>query len=181
METKIIKEEANRIFNEFSPYVYRTALLLTKSESLADDVTQETFIKVFKNYHSFDKTKPIKPWIYKITVNTFRNMHRRQRWLKFIGFVPDMPTEHNTVERSILQGEQNQEICNQIARLSTKSREIIVLYYYAELKLIEVASILDIPIGTCKSRLNRALKELRKQLCDKSFYINQGGDICEEN
>jgi RNA polymerase sigma factor (sigma-70 family) len=181
LKTEITKEEANRIFIEFSPYVYRTALLLTKSESLADDVTQETFIKVFKNYHSFDTTKPIKPWIYKITVNTFRNMYRRQRWLKFIGFVPDIPTEDNSVERSILQEEQNLEICNQIARLSAKSRVVIVLYYFAELKLIEVASILDIPVGTCKSRLNRALKELRKQIPEKSFYINQGGEICEEN
>ncbi len=181
MAAEITKEEANRIFIEYSPYVYRTALLLTKSEALADDVTQETFIKVFKKYHSFDSAKPIKPWIYKITVNTFRNMYRRQKWLKFIGLIPDLPSEDNTVERSILRGEQYRELCNEIDLLSAKNREVIVLYYFADLKLSEIALVLDIPIGTCKSRINRALTQLRGQLPEKSYYINQGGKIHGEN
>ena len=181
MATEITKEEAERIFIEYSPYVYRTALFLTKSESLADDVTQESFIKTFEKYHLFDLNRPIKPWIYKITVNTFRNMYRKQKWLKFIGVIPDIPTTENKVESSILQGEQNHEIYKEIGRLSAKSREVIVLYYFAELKLSEIASILDIPIGTCKSRLNRALKQLRGQLPEKNLYINRGGEIHGEN
>lgn len=179
--TEITKEEAERIFIEYSPYVYRTALFLTKSEALADDVTQESFIKIFEKYHLFDSARPIKSWIYKITVNTFRNMYRKQKWLKFIGVIPDIPTTENKVESSILRGEQNHEIYNEIGRLSAKSKEVIVLYYFAELKLSEIASVLDIPIGTCKSRLNRALKQLRGQLPEKNLYINRGGEINGEN
>lgn len=181
LATEITKEEAEIIFIEYSPYVYRTALLLTKSEALADDVTQETFIKVFEKYHLFDSTKPIKPWIYKITVNIFRNMYRKQKWLKFVGVIPDKPTSENTVESSILRKELNWALYNEIGKLPAKSREVIVLYYFGELKLSEIASILDIPIGTCKSRLNRALKQLRGKLPQKSIYINRGGEIHGEN
>ncbi|MCG3088501.1 RNA polymerase sigma factor [Sporosarcina cyprini] len=177
MATEITKDEAERIFNEYSPYVYRTALLLTKSEALADDITQETFIKAFEKYHLFDPTRPIKPWIYKITVNTFRNMYRKQKWLKFIGVIPDISTIENTVETTILRGEQNREIYNEVANLPAKSREVIVLYYFAELKISEVSLILDIPIGTCKSRINRAIKQLRCQLPENKLNLKRGGEI----
>ncbi|HEX2925879.1 MAG TPA: sigma-70 family RNA polymerase sigma factor [Ruminiclostridium sp.] len=62
------KEHAEQLYNEYLDYVYRIALFVTKSKTSAEDVTQETFIQLFRKYHTYDQTKPIEPWIYKITL-----------------------------------------------------------------------------------------------------------------
>ncbi|NLD49411.1 MAG: RNA polymerase subunit sigma-70, partial [Clostridiaceae bacterium] len=59
---ELSKEDAERIFEEYSNSIYRFALFLTKSRMMADDITQETFIQVFRKYCTFDATKPFKPW-----------------------------------------------------------------------------------------------------------------------
>lgn len=180
MENEINREQAEQIFTIYSPYVYKTALFLTKSEALADDITQETFIRVFKKYHTFDANKPLRPWIYKITLNTTRNMLRKQKWLTLLGFAPEK-SKGNSVEHNVLQDEQNQELWKEINRLPDKSKEIIILHFYGELKLSEAAEALGIPIGTCKSRLHTALKQLRKQLPNYETFQLEGRELYETN
>lgn len=175
MANEITKEQAETIYKEYSAYVYQTALFLTKSATLADDVTQETFIQIFRKYYTFDLTRPIKPWIYKITLNITRNMLRKHKWLKFIGDIPETAALHN-VEEHILKNEEGRELLCQINRLPLKSKEIIVLHYYAQLKLNEIVEVLNIPLGTCKSRLNTALTILRRNLPEE---IDKGGDKLE--
>jgi RNA polymerase sigma factor (sigma-70 family) len=123
----------------------------------------------------------MQPWIYKITLNITRNILRKQKWLKFIGFAPES-AEGKNVESIVLQDEQNQELLKAIHRLSLKSKEVIVLHFYADLKLREIAAALDIPIGTCKSRLHTALNQLRKQFPDNTFLkLHKGGEVYESN
>lgn len=181
MATELTKNEAKQLFTDYSLYVYQTALLITRSEVLADDITQETFIQVFKKFSTFDSTRPIQPWIYKITVNTMRNMLRKQKWLKFIGFTPETVDEE-TVENKIIQAEESIQLWKEINLLSFKSKEIIVLHYYAELKLSEISEVLGVPIGTCKSRLNTALTKLRKQIPEnEAIKIRKRGAYHETN
>jgi len=178
MHQEIAQSRAEEVFNEYSAYVYRVALLLTRSASLADDVTQETFLKVFKNMHTYDPMKPMQPWIYRITVNTTRNLLRKQQWLSFVGFAPDVERDDVSVENSIIQSAENQELLKEVNRLPLKAREVIILHFYAGLKLREVAETLQIPLGTCKSRLNAALKKLRQQLpASEMFSIIEGGEL----
>ncbi|WP_409343359.1 RNA polymerase sigma factor [Paenibacillus sp. MBLB4367] len=178
MHQKIARKRAEEVFNDYSTYVYRVALLLTRSASLADDVTQETFLKVFKKIHTYDPMKPMQPWIYRITVNTTRNLLRKQRWLSFVGFTPDVQCESASVEGSIIQAAENEELLKEVNRLPLKGREVIVLHFYVGLKLTEIAETLQIPLGTCKSRLNAALKILRIQLPgNEMFSISEGGEL----
>jgi RNA polymerase sigma factor (sigma-70 family) len=151
------------LFKEYSPFVFRTAYFLTRSTSVADDITQETFIKIMKSIHTYDSSKPIEPWIYKITINTTRNILRKQKWLRFVGVIPEAAQE-NVVENSILQTEKDKELMQEINKLSQKLKEVIILHFYLGLKLKEVANVLGIPVGTCKSRLNAALVKLRNHI-----------------
>lgn len=157
---EITEELASQLYLEYSPYIHRTALLLTKSLALADDITQEVFLQVFKHYQKFDQSKPFKPWVYTITVNTTRNFIRKQKWLRFVGIVP----EQNGVwlEDTVLKTEAEKELWLEIQKLNQSQREIIILHFYSGLKLQEIADIVKIPLGTCKSRYHSALKALRK-------------------
>jgi RNA polymerase sigma-70 factor (ECF subfamily) len=179
LSNEISKEKAEMIFKEHSNYIYRIALFLSKSKELADDITQETFIQVFRKYYTVDSTKPIQPWIYKVTLNVTRNMLRKQKWLKFIGKSPES-ISLNLVETTVLKTEEENELWREISNLHLKSREIIVLHFYSGMKLKEISITLEIPLGTCKSRLNTALNTLRKRLPNNNFeFLNKGGDTFE--
>jgi RNA polymerase sigma-70 factor (ECF subfamily) len=80
MKKEITKEEAELIFREHSAFIYQQVLLITRSKVLADDITQDTFIRVFANYHKHDATRPIRPWIYRIAANVAHNALRRYKW-----------------------------------------------------------------------------------------------------
>lgn len=134
------------------------------------DVTQETFLQVFKKYHTYDSSRPIEPWIYKITVNTARNTLRKQRWLSFTSQLPDS-TDFDGIDNQILKNEEEMELWKAINQLSQKCREVVILHYYLDMKLHEVAYSLGIPLGTCKSRLHYALSTLKKQLVQHDYYI----------
>lgn len=175
---ELSKEDAERIFEEYSNSIYRFALFLTKSRMMADDITQETFIQVFRKYYTFDATKPFKPWIYKIALNTTRNMQRKQKWLQFFQEIPERDCS-DLVENTVMKSEEEKELWKWINRLGPKSREIIVLHFYTGMKLAEVADFLDIPLGTCKSRLNTALNNLRRQFPESEFTYLIGGDAYE--
>lgn len=167
------------IFMEYSNLVYRFALFLTKSKMLADDITQETFIQVFRKYCTFDSTKPIKPWIYKIALNVTRNMLRKQKWLQFFDEIPESDCV-DLVEDTVLKNEEEKRLWTVINNLDSKGREVLVLHFYMGMKLSEVANFLNIPLGTCKSRLNTALNMLRRQFPENEFmYLNKGGEIYE--
>lgn len=179
MGEEISKTNAEMIFKDCSNFVYRIALFLTKSKDLADDITQETFIQVFQKYHTYDSSKPIYPWIYKITLNITRNMLRKQKWLSFFNEIPERGNR-NPVENAILKSEEEKELWREINNLGLKSREVIVLHFYSGMKLIEVADTLGIPLGTCKSRLNFALNTLREKLPQNEFdSLKDGGKFYE--
>ncbi|MDF2673612.1 MAG: polymerase ECF-type sigma factor [Clostridiales bacterium] len=179
LQESISKEKAEMIFKEHSNYIYRTAVYLTKSKELADDITQETFIQAFLKYDTFDSTKSLQPWLYKIALNTTRNMLRKHKWLKYTDQMPEMSSLY-LVENSVLKSEEKVELWKQINGLSMKSKEVFVLHFYSGMKLREISEILDIPIGTCKSRLNYAINTLRKQIPHNEFdFLGEGGELYE--
>lgn len=179
MNRNITQEQAEAIFRDYSPQIYRAALFLTKSPTLADDITQDTFIQVFRKYHSYDPAKPLLPWIYKIALNMTRKTFRKQKWPFLSKEVPDNES-HNYVEDVVLKNEQDEELWKEINKLTLKGREIIVMHYYSGFKLSEIATALGIPLGTCKSRLNAALNSLGKQLhCNTIMMAIEGEDVYE--
>ncbi|BCB03958.1 RNA polymerase sigma factor [Bacillus sp. KH172YL63] len=173
----INETKAAAIFNEYRDYVYRTALLLTRSRSLADDITQETFIKILSNYDTYDPARPIKPWIYTITMNVAKTVMKKQKILKCLSFFSDdlSPNHIDSVEEVFQKETEVHELWEVVNSLSWKSKEIIILHFYSELTLKECAHVLGIPVGTAKSRLHTALKQLRKLELKKKIDFSEAG------
>jgi RNA polymerase sigma factor (sigma-70 family) len=169
-EYPITEQQSKEMYTEHSPYVYGIALMMTKSKTLADDITQETFLRAFQKFHLYDSTKPLRPWLYRMTINMIRSTQRKQRWLTFFGQVPEAALPYS-LEELILKNEREQELWQVVNSLLKKRRDVIILHYYAGLTLQEVASTLGIRLGTCKSRLHEALKQLRKNGEDNYLLI----------
>ncbi|RIW37272.1 RNA polymerase sigma factor [Bacillus salacetis] len=179
MGLQLSESEAERLFNEYKDYVYRTALMLTRSRSLADDITQETFIRVLTKYHTYDQNRPLKPWIYTISINAARSMMRKQKWINTFSLFTDVIEDDqiNSIEATFMKNEEVKELWDAVKKLSMKSSEILILHFYLGFTLKESAEVLRIPEGTAKSRLNTALNQLRRQGINK--YELAGGDSIE--
>lgn len=147
--------------------VYRLALSILDDSIEAEDVTQETLLSALRSLDSFRGASSLKTWLYSITLNICRNRlqrHRRhERLTKILGEVLRVRSAPS-VEESTIQNESNEALWRVIHRMDEKHRIPVVLRYYHDLSVTEIAHILQIPEGTVHSRLNTARRQLHDVL-----------------
>ena len=146
------------LFHKYKNLVYKTAYLMLGDAYEAEDVLQEVFVQVCKSLNVYDPEKgAFTTWLHRITVNRCLNWRRKRR--------PSLSLDRVHISLPSPEGRMEEKAVWQAVRgLSEKLRAVVVLRYYWELSYAEIAQILDIPLGTVKSRLNLALKTLRKDL-----------------
>lgn len=152
------------LYEKYSKQVYRTAYILTKSKTLAEDITQETFIRAFSKINLFKEGKSFNSWLYTITLNVSKNILKRQKWVNF--FCPleenEPSGDYNTLEFTYEHKERDRLMKEVIDRLPFKQKEVIILKYYNNFSQEEISDILAIPVGTVKSRIHTGLEKIRK-------------------
>ncbi len=133
----------------------------------ADDLYQDTWLKVVRNISRYDPARPFEPWLTKICVNTYRNALRRlARSPIFNGF---STTEEKAllIERVPAPEEPDySDLHRAINGLPEKLRVMVILFYFQDMDINAVAQTLDIPPGTVKSRLSKARQLLKEVLTD---------------
>ena len=134
---------------------YSIAYSIVGSREEALDISQEAFIKVYKNLKQFDIKRPFLPWFIKILKNIAIDKIRK-------GKIKLIPLE--VVENKGINQEIKLELERALANLNQEEREIIFLRHFDGYSYKEIAEILDIPIGTVMSRLFYARKKLKKML-----------------
>lgn len=142
--------------------------LLNGREDLARDAIQETWVRVIRFAERFEGKSSFKTWIYRIAINQCRSVastNERQRWAADQDGI-DMNTRSSDPPPDARAdiAERNDRLRRAVDQLGPDKREIVLLCYHRGLTHEEAAEILDIPLGTLKSRLNAALKELRARL-----------------
>ena len=148
------------LFQQYKNLVYRTAYLMLGNATDAEDALQEVFLKVHRALDRFDPSRAaFTTWIYRITVNHCLNRQRKRRILMLP--LGEMLGHHPSPESQIMK---HQTLEQALGGLSDKLRAVVVLRYYADLPYSEIGEILDVPLGTVKSRLNQALSSMRKSL-----------------
>ena len=150
---------------------FRVAYLLTSSASDAEDAAQDGFVKAYLALDRYDPERPFRPWLLQIVANEARNRRRSQGRRErlalraaTVGGVGDR--DSGSAEDLALGAVSAGELRAALARLDDRDRTVIALRYFAGLSEAETASALDVPAGTVKSRLSRALDRLRAQLGD---------------
>ena len=155
------------LYEKYKVQVYRTALAITRDREGAEDILQDCFLKVYIYIDKLDGSLPLSPWLHRVTVNLSYNwVDKKRRWLKPLEDVIDsLVAGPRTLPESVLErGELQSVIQKAIASLSFEHRVVIVLFYLNGFSLNEIAYILDCPVGTVKSRLHYARRNLRRML-----------------
>jgi RNA polymerase sigma-70 factor (ECF subfamily) len=150
------------LFHQYKNLVYKTAYLMLDSPQEAEDALQEVFVQVYRSIHRYDPSKgAFTTWLHRVTMNHCLNCRQRGRLRRWFG---GQTTATTATAPSPEEQLANEAVRQSLQHLNDKHRTIIVLRYYHELSYLDIAQILDIPLGTMKSRLNQALQTLRKHL-----------------
>lgn len=145
--------------------VKKLAFTYVKDWDLAEDITQEVFIKSYKSLDQFRRDSSYKTWLYKITVNRCKD-EVKSKWFKTLWISEDLKEKVGkkiaSAEQSYISRIEEAELSELVLSLPTKYREVIILYYYEELKLEEIKDLLKLNMSTIKTRLRRGKMILKK-------------------
>jgi RNA polymerase sigma-70 factor, ECF subfamily len=175
---------------QFARQLYSAALRMTRNPSDAEDLVQETFLKAYRAYDSFEEGTNLKAWLYRILTNTFINKYRadsRRPRQSELGDVEDLymyrrisrgdAAESRSTEERVLDGLVEDDIRRAVEELPENFRLPVLLADLEGFSYKEIAEILDIPIGTVMSRLHRGRKAMQKRLWD---FARQRGLLPDE-
>ena len=167
-------DKVQQLYEEYGNYTYYLALKLTKNKEEAEDVMQDVWVKVVRNQDQIEQVEKMKAWLTTICMNTFRDRYRKtvrrgkhvmnqpaSLDVPILDLVPsDKPTPSEKIEKADLQT----AIQRKIDELDDIYRETIEYFYMYQYSLAEISTVMDVSIGTVKSRLFRARKYLKDLL-----------------
>ncbi|MBU5442352.1 sigma-70 family RNA polymerase sigma factor [Paenibacillus sp. MSJ-34] len=145
--------------------VWNYAFFLTKQADLSDDISQDTFLKVYEKIHTYRGGSSIKTWILSIVRNTVRD-YWRSAWKKKVTLTEKLLGfgNHPSAEAEVLADTETKALWEIVLKLPLKLREVLVLYAHHQLSIGEIAALLQLSEGTVKSRLFRARAKVSKMM-----------------
>ena len=164
---KLPREVTDEVVRYYSPMVYRIALTKTQSSHDADDIFQDVFLKLVMNEKPFDCEEHRKAWLIRVTINCC-NSHFTVPWRKNVDSLDDaimsqIPDEDSETD-GIFDGP---DVYAEVLKLPQNMREVILLYYYEEMSIREIAFVLQTSEVNVKKRLSRARQKLKLELSEQ--------------
>jgi RNA polymerase sigma-70 factor, ECF subfamily len=158
---KIDDVDFRQIIDEHGQEIWKYAYFLTKQRDLADDITQDVFIKAFRNYHSFRGESSLKTWLLKIARTTAYD-YKKTSFFRKVVLLAVIPSNKKSLsaEQDYFQLKFRKDIWNHVLELPVKLREVLLFDAVYEMNLIDIATTLELPVGTVKSRLHRARHQM---------------------
>lgn len=170
------REAFDRLVDETHALAYATAYRLTGDADLAADATQDAYVRAYSSLHTFRGTSAFSTWLYRIVVNvSLDTLRRRSRTPEPLTQMTegDEPRELEVADPSadpqaaVETRERRRAVFHALQRLSEDHRVVIVLFDLNGFTYDEIAEVLDVPLGTVKSRLNRARLALREAIAQQ--------------
>lgn len=169
------KQDAfEEIVTLFQHRLYHVCFRMLNNKQEAEDIAQEAFVRAYVNIHTFDQSRKFSTWLFRIATNLCIDRIRKKKpdyyldanvpgtdglnMYSQIAATGDLPEEE--VERM----ETQERVQYEISRLSDRYRSVIILRYIEELPLQEISEILELPLGTVKTRVHRGRAALKKQM-----------------
>ncbi|RKQ15753.1 sigma-70 family RNA polymerase sigma factor [Lysinibacillus endophyticus] len=170
-----VRLSIEQIVEGYSDYLLRIAYIYVKDKRYAEEIVQDVFINFYKKQDQFREQSSLKTYLTKMTVNRsydYLRSWKSKKELLFerVGFKGNSKDS----ERLLMESEEKMELTKAVLQLKIKYREVILLYYFGDYSIEEIAQLLHTPNSTIKSRIQRArnmLKEILQQ-SDLEVLIN---------
>jgi RNA polymerase sigma-70 factor (ECF subfamily) len=157
------------LVRQYESGIFRLAISIVGDAAEASEITQETFLAALRALRSYEERKSLKAWLYTIALNQSRSHLRQRKVLERLKttlstvFHSEVQKQASPEERAILT-ERETAIWSSLNRLDERQRIVVVLRYFHELPIAEIAEILSVNEGTIHSRLHSAREKLRNEL-----------------
>ena len=167
--TSLVNGSANRLFG--------AAKLILRDQDRAQDAVQEAFVLAWRHVRALRDPEAWDAWLYRLTVRACYRLARtnRRRDLAEVHLVTDEEGTPAVTDFSTNVAERDR-LSRELGRLPVDQRAVMVLHFYLDLPLTDVADILDIPAGTAKSRLHRGLATLRAAMAAERAELRLVGE-----
>lgn len=162
--------EIDDYVEQYGDYLYRIAYVYTKDKQLAEEVVQDVFMKFYQAAHQFEGRAALKTYLTKITINCSYD-HLRKWKTRTISFWEYLSKSNPTSESFVIEQQERDEIITALLTLPLKYREVIMLYYYDDLSVAEIAALIHIPASTVTTRLQRARTKLKAILPAQNWEV----------
>ena len=157
------RDAFRHLVDRYKDVMYGTAVLMTGNRAVAEETVQDAFLSAWRGIGGFKRGRPPKPWLMRILVNRVMDRRRKQS----VPTVPLAGTDHPGTPSVPDEADAfgNRTVVRQaLAQLGPEQQQVVVLRYFAELTVPEVARSIGVREGTVKSRLHRALGRMREKL-----------------
>ncbi len=171
------KDAFQELVTLYKDSLYAFLRRFLNQQQLVEETFQETFLQLYRSRHTFDKDKPLRPWLFTIAANKARDALRKQQRHETISIgtmsdsadlsvddvVNSLTSYEVTPYDEVEKAEQAEKVQKIISEMPENLREILILSYFEQFSYKQMADILSIPIGTVKSRLHTAIVYFTKK------------------
>ncbi|MFA9560161.1 sigma-70 family RNA polymerase sigma factor [Evansella sp. AB-rgal1] len=155
------------IMDGYGEKLTKLAYNYVKDWRLAEDIVQDVFITCYEQYGKLNEISFFKAWIYRITINKAKDILKSSSIKRVVidsGLFRVFTSKDPTPEMAMMKRSEHEVLSNCVLSLPIKYREAIILYYYEELSIDEISTILKVNRNTLKTRLDRGREKVKKQM-----------------
>lgn len=160
------------IYTSYSQSSIRTAFLITRNQHTSEDIVQETFVKCYQKLKDLKDPAMFKCWFYKMLIRSCWRHSKKEKIQVPVENIPEQVTE-KSMDDLLGTMENAQELYRALSILSQHHRTVIVLYYYNDMSIKEIAKTMGCFEGTVKSRLYNGRQQLRKEMIKNQINIKK--------
>lgn len=168
------EEHLQQVMQQYGDEILRLCYTYVHSWQTAEDLTQETFLKFYRASGKFRGESTVKTYLFRIAINVCKDYLSSWKYQKIqlSNTLTTFLKSKDNLEQIIVEKSEQQLLVEKIEQLPLKYKDVLMLYYYAELPIAEVAETLGLPVNTVKTRLRRARVQLK-------LKIEEGEDFSE--
>lgn len=161
------EEAIDEIMTRYGQEILQLAYSYVKNKQIAEDLTQEIFVKCYKSLHTYSGKSKFRTWLWKIASNHCKDYLKS--WYNQNVFTTDYQPiydsiQSESVEQTVIQDEEDGQLASAVMELPVNYREVIYLFYFEEMSIKEIAVVTEAKENTIKTRLKRAKELLKERL-----------------
>ncbi|KZZ84490.1 sigma-70 family RNA polymerase sigma factor [Bacillus sp. SJS] len=174
-ETEDKEAVLDEIIHLYGQDILQLAYSYVKNKAIAEDLTQDIFVKCYKSLHTYNKKSKIRTWLWRIAINTCKD-HVKSWYSKNVMAASEELTHswdsEQLVEEEVLQKDTDDLLAAAVMELPIQYREVIYLFYFEELTIKEISTLASVNENTVKTRMKRAKELLKERLEDNNQWTS---------